>query len=171
MTFLDYQCLHANLPAPVREFRFAPPRRWRFDHAWPELKIALEQEGGVWTRGRHTRGKGYVADLEKYNEAACLGWTVIRATPQQVQDGTAFQWVQRAFARGRKPSAVVLEAFKTGRRGKIWSLAQLAATTGLTVSTVCNAVGYLRRTGAICVERVTFGNGGAGRTLRAWLAE
>lgn len=98
MTLLDYQCLAAKLPTPVTEHRFSPPRRWRFDYAWPAQKIALEQEGGVWVRGRHTRGKGYVSDLEKYNAAAVAGWTVIRCTPDQVQDGTAFTWVQQAFA-------------------------------------------------------------------------
>lgn len=70
-----------KLPEFVPEFRFAPPRRWRFDFAWPQHKIALEVEGGVWTKGRHTRGAGFMADIEKYNEAACLGWRVVRTTP------------------------------------------------------------------------------------------
>lgn len=102
MTLLEYQCLAAKLPAPVAEHRFSPPRRWRFDYAWPEQKVALEQEGGVWTRGRHTRGKGYLADMDKYNSAAILGWIVIRATPSQVQDGTAFTWVQQALMSRRE---------------------------------------------------------------------
>ncbi len=101
MTLLEYQCLADKLPAPVAEYRFAPPRRWRFDWAFPEQRVALEQEGGVWTRGRHTRGAGAIKDMAKYNEAACLGWIVIRATPDQVQDGSAFTWVRRALtARG-----------------------------------------------------------------------
>lgn len=99
MTLLEFQCLAAKVPKPVSEYRFAPPRRWRFDHAWPEQRVALEQEGGVWTRGRHTRGAGYVKDLEKYNEAACLGWIVIRCTPAQLHDGSAFVWVKRAIER------------------------------------------------------------------------
>lgn len=49
--------------------------------AWPDQKLALEVEGGVWTGGRHTRGKGYLADMEKYNRATVLGWRVIRCTP------------------------------------------------------------------------------------------
>ncbi|WP_202406091.1 hypothetical protein [Hufsiella ginkgonis] len=68
----------------VMEFRFDEKRQWRFDYANEEIKLAIEQEGGVWSGGRHTRGAGYVADMEKYNAAALLGWTVIRRTPQQM---------------------------------------------------------------------------------------
>ena len=78
-----------GLPKPVAEHRFAAPRRWRFDLAWPQHMIALEQEGGVWIQGRHSRGAGMVADMEKYNHAAALGWRVFRFTPQQVVSGEA----------------------------------------------------------------------------------
>ena len=70
-----------GLPAPVREHRFDPVRRWRFDYAWIEHKVALEVEGGVWTGGRHTRGAGFVADIEKYNAAVVAGWRVVRVVP------------------------------------------------------------------------------------------
>lgn len=73
-----------GIPEPELEHRFHPVRRWRFDYAWPDLRIALELEGGVWTRGRHTRGSGFVADLEKYNEAALGGWLLLRVTPRQL---------------------------------------------------------------------------------------
>src|SRR3990167_2646458 len=72
------------LPRPTAEYRFAPPRRWRFDYAWPLHKIALEGEGGAWTRGRHTRGSGFIRDMAKYNQAALLGWRVFRVTPDQL---------------------------------------------------------------------------------------
>lgn len=74
-----------QVPAPVAEHRFAPPRRWRFDYAWPEHRVALEVEGGVWTGGRHTRGAGFLKDMEKYNEAARLGWRVLRCTPSTLE--------------------------------------------------------------------------------------
>lgn len=38
----------------VKEYLFHPTRKWRFDYAIPDHKIALEVEGGVWTGGRHT---------------------------------------------------------------------------------------------------------------------
>ena len=67
----------------VPEFCFHPTRKWRFDFAVPSLMIAIEIEGGVYSRGRHTRGKGYINDMEKYNAAQLLGWQVFRFTPQQ----------------------------------------------------------------------------------------
>ncbi|AVG43541.1 hypothetical protein MC81_11785 [Achromobacter insolitus] len=80
-----------------REYRFAPPRMWRFDFAWPEQRFAVEIEGGVWTNGRHTRGSGFVADTEKYNAAALAGWKVLRFTEKSVRDGSAVELVARVL--------------------------------------------------------------------------
>jgi hypothetical protein len=87
----------AGLPDPVEEFRFAPPRRWRFDLAWPERKLAVEVEGGVWTGGRHTRPAGYLKDIEKYNEASILGWRLVRITPAMIKSGEALTLIERAL--------------------------------------------------------------------------
>ena len=59
-----------------------PP--WRFDYAFPDFKVALEVEGGVFTGGRHTRSLGFLNDIEKYNAAAVLGWTVVRTVPDEL---------------------------------------------------------------------------------------
>lgn len=71
-----------------QEFKFHPIRRWRFDFALLPLskKIAIEVEGGIWSGGRHTRGGGYIGDMEKYNEAAILGWTVLRYPASNITD-------------------------------------------------------------------------------------
>jgi len=71
---------------PTREHRFHPVRRWRFDFAWPEKKVAVEIEGGQWISGRHQRPTGFAKDCEKYNAAARLGWKVLRYTGQDVQE-------------------------------------------------------------------------------------
>jgi hypothetical protein len=65
---------------PVNEFKFHPTRKWRFDCAIPALKIAIEYEGIMGASSRHTRVKGYTGDTDKYNEAALLGWIVLRFT-------------------------------------------------------------------------------------------
>jgi len=86
-----------NWPGMTREHVFAPPRRWRFDLAWPERRVACEIEGGVWIKGRHTRGKGYEADCEKYSTAAAYGWRVIRVTPGMIRSGRALELLGLAF--------------------------------------------------------------------------
>ena len=63
------------------EHRFHPPRKWRFDYAHLPTKTAIEIEGGVWTKGRHTRGGGFLKDCQKYLQAAVDGWVVVRITP------------------------------------------------------------------------------------------
>lgn len=78
--FVAFVAQH-GLPAPVRELRFDPVRRWRIDWAWPEHLVALEVEGGIFTRGRHSRGAGMLKDMEKYNELAARGWRLVRTTP------------------------------------------------------------------------------------------
>lgn len=82
---------------PVREYWFAKhlKRKWRFDFAWPDLKVAVEIEGGTFSRGggRHGRGGGHHKDCDKYNRATILGWKVLRfssvhltRTPDDVVD-------------------------------------------------------------------------------------
>jgi very-short-patch-repair endonuclease len=84
------QILNAFHPVPdgwKAEHKFDDVRRWRFDFASVSLRIAIEVEGGAYTQGRHTRGAGFIGDMEKYNRAVVLGWRVLRYTPTQMQDG------------------------------------------------------------------------------------
>ena len=84
--FLDaWRRICPDLPLPVREFRFSE-RRFRFDFAFPDRKVAVEVDGGGWLYGRHHRPKGYERDLEKCNLAQFLGWRVFRFTPQMLED-------------------------------------------------------------------------------------
>lgn len=87
-----------------REFRFHPERRWRSDFmvgpnmAWPVRgRYLIEIDGGAWTQGRHVRGKGFEADLEKLNAAALLGYRVLRFTPAMVEDGRALAVIRQAL--------------------------------------------------------------------------
>ena len=66
----------------IMEHQFHEKRKWRFDYAILEpYFIAIEVEGGVWTNGRHTRGKGFLSDVEKYNAGTLAGWRIFRVTP------------------------------------------------------------------------------------------
>lgn len=99
---MAFQIRCTKLPAPQREYRFFPERKWRADFGWPEQRVLLEVEGGVWVQGRHTRGTGFVADLEKYNKAATLGYLVLRVTPDMVVAGEALEWLTEALRGARR---------------------------------------------------------------------
>lgn len=86
-----------GIPEPVQEYQFCQDRRWRFDYSWPDLKIAVEVEGGLWSGGRHNRPVGYQKDMEKYNRAALDDWKVFRFTPAQFTDGMAADFLYGVF--------------------------------------------------------------------------
>jgi very-short-patch-repair endonuclease len=68
-----------------REFRFHPVRKWRFDFALPNQKVAIEFEGGIFISGGHNRGIIYASNCEKYREAVLLGWKVLRYTIKDIE--------------------------------------------------------------------------------------
>lgn len=71
-------------PEPVREYRFHPVRKWRFDFAWPSVRLAVEIHGGTFVAGRHNRGTGIQGDCEKNNAAVLAGWRVLAYTSQDL---------------------------------------------------------------------------------------
>jgi hypothetical protein len=92
-SFVYYlRILAPELPLPVEEYSFTRPlypkvwqlpagwKRWRFDFCWVEVRLAVECEGGIGSRGRHVRVGGYVGDCDKYNAAALAGFRVLRFT-------------------------------------------------------------------------------------------
>jgi hypothetical protein len=67
-----------GIPVPeIDTIKFHPKRKWRFDFAWPQQKVALELHGGVWNGGHHVRGQGFIDDREKMRAAQELGWIVL----------------------------------------------------------------------------------------------
>ena len=97
----DMIALHVGVV--VREYRFEPTRRWKFDFCIPkpEVMLACEIEGGGHgvhdkfgrfnrnVKGHHHTAKGFQKDCEKYGHAQALGWTVMRFTTEQVLQGRA----------------------------------------------------------------------------------
>ena len=86
-----------GFPDPATELLFHPKRKWRFDYAWEAQKLALEIHGGIHSGGRHTRGRGFVEDRAKMNEATLLGWTVLEVTPEHIKSGQLRAWLLAAF--------------------------------------------------------------------------
>lgn len=80
------------------QYKFHPTRKWKSDfHIKPHLLI--EVEGGVYSNGRHTRGKGYTLDIEKYNAATLMDFKVFRFTTEQVKTGVAISTIMQALGR------------------------------------------------------------------------
>lgn len=71
----------SQVPMPInrdgKEYRVVPDRGWRFDYAYPDLRIGIEVHGAIWIQGGHTRGSGFISDREKFNRAAIAGWLVL----------------------------------------------------------------------------------------------
>jgi very-short-patch-repair endonuclease len=84
-----------GLPAPTREFKFHPTRKYRFDFAWDAYKLAVECDGGTGRVLAHNSPKGYQYDCERDAEASILGWTVLRFTGNQIKNGSAVTFVER----------------------------------------------------------------------------
>jgi hypothetical protein len=82
---------------PVTEYVFTSHRKFRFDYAWPVKRVALEIDGGIWRgygkgstndprRNAHSSPINILRDIEKHNLATVLGWRVIRATPDKLDE-------------------------------------------------------------------------------------
>ena len=94
---LDLHIKLAGLPEPEREYRFCKPRRFRFDRVWKDRMLALEVDGGAWSGGRHTSGKGFTSDCEKATLAAIAGFRVMHVTGEHIKSGQALKWLQEAL--------------------------------------------------------------------------
>ena len=92
----------AGLPTPERQYYFHPTRKWRVDFAWPEFMLIVELEGGVWVRGAHIRPGRFIKDCIKYNEAAVLGWVVLRVAGAMITNGVALEGLERMIERLRE---------------------------------------------------------------------
>jgi len=75
-----------GVPMPDREHRFHDSRKWRFDLAWPSIKLAVEIQGGSFVNGGHNRGAQQAKDYEKLNEAQRHGWIVLQFGTMQMKD-------------------------------------------------------------------------------------
>lgn len=87
----------AGVPEPVKQAKLHPTRNWRFDFAWPALRVIVEVQGGTWTGGAHTRGAGYERDRRKSAEMQLLGWLVLEFTAGMVKSGEAVGYIQTAI--------------------------------------------------------------------------
>ncbi|MFH1744504.1 MAG: hypothetical protein ABIH23_36330 [bacterium] len=91
--------MQEGLPKPTFEHRFCD-RRWRLDVAWPEYRIAIECQGGLFLPGggRHNRGAAMLKEYEKLNTLAQMGWSVIFVIPQDLCLVSTVEMVKRCMS-------------------------------------------------------------------------
>lgn len=92
---LAYQCVADRLPPFVQNYRPIPGRKFELDIAFPSLKVGVEVQGGVFTRGAHGSPMGILRDIEKSNELVLHNWRVLRYTPAQVKAGVAIDGLRQ----------------------------------------------------------------------------
>lgn len=105
LLLLHLKCL--NIDNPDLEVRVVPYRRWRFDLAWTHLRVAVEIDGGTWTKGRHTRGAGFQSDCQKINAGNLAGWATYRFTGEMVKTGEAAETIRLALQYARKKTEII----------------------------------------------------------------
>ncbi len=73
------------------ETKFHEKRKFRFDISFKikSLNIAVEYEGIMSKKARHTSVTGYTNDCTKYNLAQIGGWIVLRYTTMNFKDFTS----------------------------------------------------------------------------------
>lgn len=94
-------CCNADNLSFEKEVRFCQTRKWRTDFMFScgGKRVAVEIEGGVHSGGRHTRGKGFEKDIEKYNTYTTMGIELLRFTTAQIekQPATCVETIKQAL--------------------------------------------------------------------------
>ena len=89
--------VECGIPAPFDEYFFHPVRKFRFDFAWPQHRVALECNGGIFNRRAHGSISGILRDIEKNNLACELGWRVLVALPDNLCMKETADMISRAI--------------------------------------------------------------------------
>ena len=102
-----------------REYRAINGRKYRWD--FRVGSILVEIQGGTWTKGGHSTGKGLHRDYEKNNAAVLAGWRVLYFDGEMVRSGAALGTVQNYLElNGEFPRATLAEAIaKSGILQKV----------------------------------------------------
>lgn len=99
----DTQLKGLGITGYKRNVRFIPKRRFEADFFFPDLRLVVEVDGGIWLpKSGHTSGEGYQRDRERDLEAALAGIVTYRVTSDQVRSGYAIDCIQRLLERRKE---------------------------------------------------------------------
>jgi len=82
---LDMQLHSTGISGYRRQVRFHSKRRWKFDFAFEDIKLAIEIHGGTYSRGAHSRGPHQRKDFEKWSIAGIDRWVILHFDTKDVQ--------------------------------------------------------------------------------------
>lgn len=88
-----------------KKFQFKSTKHWRFDFNLIEHRILVEISGGPWSGGRRGKLANKAWSLDRYDDAAEMGFTVVRLesasrykidefSPLQIEAQFASQWLK-----------------------------------------------------------------------------
>lgn len=86
---LALQIRALKLPAPVRQHKFLPDRKYLADFCWPDRKLIVECQGEV-----HRVKEQFERDLERQALAMLAGWRVLCVGRTLIMSGRAIQWIE-----------------------------------------------------------------------------
>lgn len=120
--------LPLGFPAPVgrgfgddKQFMFAASlgRRFTSDYAWPDYKLLVEVQGGLWVGGAHSSGAGVERDIEKAQLVALLGFTLLPVTEKDIRSNHAIKLIQLVLERlGCTPGASAAKGLHNPAEGR-----------------------------------------------------
>lgn len=95
---LAFQLRAAKIPFG-REYKAIIGRRFKWDFMVPGVNggFLIEVQGGIWTKGGHSTGKGITRDCEKLNLATLSGFRCLAVTKEHIESGQALMWIQQAL--------------------------------------------------------------------------
>ena len=88
-----------------KKFQFKSTKHWRFDFHLIEHRILVEISGGPWSGGRGGKLANKAWSLDRYDDAAEMGYTVVRIEsanrykidefgPLQIESNFASEWLK-----------------------------------------------------------------------------
>jgi very-short-patch-repair endonuclease len=98
-----FQLQASGAPQWERQYRFAHElgREWRWDFAWPGLKLAVEIQGGIWKKGggAHSHPTDILRNMAKHNDGAKLGWRLLQFSTDEVKSGEGLAYTMTVIRR------------------------------------------------------------------------
>lgn len=77
----------------TREQQLIFKRRFRFDFVQPESLVAIEIQGGTWSKGAHSSGAGIQRDCEKANLVQFAGYDIFCYTGRMITKENVYELI------------------------------------------------------------------------------